>query len=330
MAALINITTRRNALRINNNNFSTKHQLRKYLWTAARIQEVLNRHERVADAVVKTGEDGAFEAKILPLIHEQTGESDMNSFLDIVETADKTAKNSSQYFLRATLDKTDLEMWLLENGFEEEKQAFPAYNFVQSEDDIDANAGHSRIVMRQLVRKIFDSIDNDEDKHVTLVELSEFLKRNNLDNNDYKKVMAAYHKTDSNQNYKLNYEQFKALLRETNLLRSYGTVEGYFGKFSVNQGLSELIANEIFTKADIDGTGSISASELEVVFKAYHLGDSSHAMKAFEHYDEDGDGRVTKEEFSNMLLEEGVIDVVEATESANESSGGGGGGCNIL
>ena len=65
MAALINITTRRNALRINNN-FSTKHQLRKYLWTAARIQEVLNRHERVADAVVKTGEDGAFEAKILP------------------------------------------------------------------------------------------------------------------------------------------------------------------------------------------------------------------------------------------------------------------------
>ena len=53
-------------------------------------------------------------------------------------------------------------------------------------------------------------------------------------------------------------------------------------------------------------------------------------MKAFEHYDEDGDGRVTKEEFSNMLLEEGVIDVVEATESANESSGGGGGGCNIL
>ena len=61
MAALINITTRRNALRINNNNFSTKHQMRKYLWTAARIQEVLNRHERVADAVVKTGEDGAFD-----------------------------------------------------------------------------------------------------------------------------------------------------------------------------------------------------------------------------------------------------------------------------
>ena len=288
--------------------------LTRKVWTNARIQECLNRHTRVADAVLAQDSDS------------NGGAQSTFSVLPIFVPFKDLAKNQDFSFLPRELDPDELHAWLLKHGFEDKKQPFPDFHFVESESQLPDDGGHSRLVMRKLLKKLFGQLDTDGDGQVTLTELSTFLKANKIDSTDYKNVMAAFHTADYDGSYKLSYDQFKRLVRETNLLRSYGTKEGTFAQFSVNQGLVEMIASEIFKKADLDNEQAISKVELVQVWKAYHLGDEKEALEVFDEYDLNADGRINKDEFTELLLRKGVIDIAENATEMEE----GGNSCSIL
>ena len=74
--------------------------------------------------------------------------------------------------------------------------------------------------------------------------------------------------------------------------------------------LLDVVAGQIFAKADADGDGSISKSEIEEVLTAYSLPFES-LDSAFAAIDADDNGAIDADEFKAFLLEEGVVAVKE-------------------
>ena len=74
--------------------------------------------------------------------------------------------------------------------------------------------------------------------------------------------------------------------------------------------LLDVVAGQIFAKADADGDGSISKSEIEEVLTAYSLPFET-LDGAFAAIDTDDNGAIDADEFKAFLLEQGVVAVKE-------------------
>jgi len=282
---------------------------------------VLNRHEAVADAIVRKHKEG-FEVLVAKVPSpEDAGFRKADFMMRRGGFTARMVRPGLQEFedsFLPTIDAEGVNDWLRKNGYE---GAAPAsVQFCSRTEIHSADGGHERLAMRKLMRVIFDSVDEDNDGGISLVEFHGFLDRCGLSDRRELLVQAFMHSAQVDMDgYTLEYEQFKFLLRDSWLLKAHG---GDDERFAVDVGLLDVVAAEMFAKADADGSGRINADELESMWQAYALGDASGAQKAFQRSDADGDGHIDLKEFSRMLLVEGVVVDGQEAAAKEEEEGG--------
>lgn len=258
------------------------------IWTSARAQEVLNRHKQVADCVVA---DMTYQEGIGGRLGLVVPVASPQIWLPFLTSG-----------VKAEVNEEDLQQWLKEHGY-----AGPSVDirFLTSDELDDADVGDHgrRVVMRQLIRSIFDKIDADGDGHISFEEFQAFLRRHDIDEDS---IIDHFHKQDTDQDYSLDYQQFKSVVRESKLLVAKG-VDGHFTSFHVADQLYHLIAKEIFLHADEADLGYLELEDVVRVFELYYIGNAKQAAQAFAAYDVDKDGRIGPKEFGDLLAHEGVV-----------------------
>jgi len=276
---------------------------------AASAQITLNMHPQVAQAVVteKPG-GGGLRVSVLP--------TQRITWPGLPHRAGDALFESSQ------LGSDDIRAFLLEKGLSAEQEA--DIELVQNEEDLPISS-HKRVVLRDLLRGLFRSVDANADGEITITEFKDFVKDLGLErgDQDYMEMFLQY---DADRSCKLNYEQFKALLLGTKLL-SVGDVsgDGVATEFHVDEALMDFVVGHMFKKADVDGDGRISGDEVGGLLEAYKVGKKECAAKVFADYDNDADGKIDQKEFAALLLGEGLVG-----GKAEEAASVGGKWCTIL
>lgn len=271
-------------------NATIRRHSSRWIWTAAQTQEVLNKNEKVVDAVVREQGKGGLS-------------------IDVVPKAEGFFRGRGFAIVDQTLSADNIIEWLNENGFEGEKDLQSnQINFVTMDELEDGD--HKRRVLRGLIRAVFNTCDSDDDGKINMSEFVKFSRENNL--MDESESFEAFHKADDDEAwnyeekmaYSLSYLEFKKLLTDTNLL----TVLHGDGKFGVSEGLFNIISKMMFDKADKNGDGKICVEEVQETLRAYNVSnDVSVAKDAFNQADVDGDGSINREEFGLLLLSQGIV-----------------------
>ncbi|CAN1222486.1 Calcium-dependent protein kinase 21, partial [Linum grandiflorum] len=72
-------------------------------------------------------------------------------------------------------------------------------------------------------------------------------------------------------------------------------------------------------KADVDGNGTIDYSEfISATMHRYRLEKTEHLYKAFQHFDKDGSGYITREDLTNAMVAYGIGDEANVTDIIDE------------
>ncbi|CAN1811110.1 Calcium-dependent protein kinase 21 [Linum perenne] len=73
--------------------------------------------------------------------------------------------------------------------------------------------------------------------------------------------------------------------------------------------LTENEVKQLMEAADVDGNGTIDYSEfISATMHRYRLEKNEHLYKAFQHFDKDGSGYITREDLTNAMVQYGIGD----------------------
>ncbi|CAN1165757.1 Calcium-dependent protein kinase 21 [Linum perenne] len=73
--------------------------------------------------------------------------------------------------------------------------------------------------------------------------------------------------------------------------------------------LTETEVKQLMEAADVDGNGTIDYSEfISATMHRYRLEKNEHLYKAFQHFDKDGSGYITREDLTNAMVQYGIGD----------------------
>ncbi|CAN1222487.1 Calcium-dependent protein kinase 21, partial [Linum grandiflorum] len=83
--------------------------------------------------------------------------------------------------------------------------------------------------------------------------------------------------------------------------------------------LSETEVKQLMEAADVDGNGTIDYSEfISATMHRYRLEKTEHLYKAFQHFDKDGSGYITREDLTNAMVAYGIGDEANVTDIIDE------------
>ena len=142
----------------------------------------------------------------------------------------------------------------------------------------------------------------DGDGRLSKDDLSGFIARYSL--HHVTGLMMVY--ADLSDESALGFDDFKAALLRCKLITLQENSDAG-GTYGVHDSLVRVCADVFFSSADVDGDGTITLDEVELMFAKFGLGGSARAAEAFEEYDADQSGAIDKTEFVRLLLGEKVL-----------------------
>jgi hypothetical protein len=195
--------------------------------------------------------------------------------------------------------KTEIELWM---------------------DFFDAPEVHKRVVLRDVVRVVFEAADTDADDSITFIELVEWVETQKVGMDiDVSEAFFKYdgHEVGAGYGYSddLSFGEFKRLLLGEGLI----TVKGE-GRLLIQSSLLDVVAKEFFKKADADDDGEITKAEVGEVLKSYQLVSDTSLEESFAKIDTDGNGTISLDEFKAFLLDEGVLEVTPTPPQSESKS----------
>lgn len=200
--------------------------------------------------------------------------------------------------------KTEIELWM---------------------DFFDAPEVHKRVVLRDVVRVVFEAADTDADDSITFIELVEWVEGQKV---GMENVSEAFLKYDDDEfglggygySDELSFGEFKRLLLGEGLITvNEGEGEGE-GRLLIQSSLLDVVAKEFFKKADADDDGEITKAEVGEVLKSYQLVSDTSLEESFAKIDTDGNGTISLDEFKAFLLDEGVLEVTPTPPQSESKS----------
>ena len=252
--------------------------LRRGAWTVAQetnVQELLNTHPAVAEAVIVDG-----TAHVVPKWQQQWRTEDGET-------------------LPLISDESDVRTWLVEDCGVPEADALRVTFHGDADSDEFRARRNARVVHRDLVRDVFDALDADSDGEIMREEFGKLMELvpsvTIADFADY----GQWVRQDGE--WSLTYGEFKQLVVDKQLIVSEGD-----GEFTVHAGLVSRVAAVMFAAADADADGEISRDECVALLRSYTVS-AEDAREAFDAYDANGDGLMDEAEFAKMLREIEII-----------------------
>ncbi|CAL1372655.1 unnamed protein product [Linum trigynum] len=113
----------------------------------------------------------------------------------------------------------------------------------------------------------------------------------NLSEEEIQGLKATFMSLDTDKSGTITYEELK-----TGLAR-------------LGSKLSETEVKQLMEAADVDGNGTIDYTEfISATMHRYKIERDEHLYKAFQHFDKDGSGYITRDELEGAMLEYGIGD----------------------
>ncbi|KAM0946559.1 putative EF-hand domain-containing protein [Dioscorea sansibarensis] len=164
----------------------------------------------------------------------------------------------------------------------------------QDDDDVLITGPRPMLDLLEL-RRVFQTFDHDGDGRITKEELQDSLENLGIFISEGD-LSAMIGRIDVNGDGCVDIDEFRAL---------YGTIVGEMGREEVEEDVKE--AFDVF---DVNGDGYISVEELRFVLSSLGLRQGRTAddfRRMIRKVDQDGDGRVSFNEFKEMMKGGGFV-----------------------
>eukprot|EP00940_MAST-03C_sp_MAST-3C-sp2_P000825 g825.t1 len=152
-------------------------------------------------------------------------------------------------------------------------------------------------INHDLVRKIFEILDDDNSGEIDMKELNQKMIEMNVEPDAIKEGMIA---ADVDMNGKISIQEFDLVLAKAHLLGKLPPLEAVLAQLEVIKKVHLQYVDRIFKLLDLDHSGSIDVVEAEAIMMRAGVRDIDIVV-AMKGADRNFDGKVTRDELASFL-----------------------------